>query len=53
MEKSLEQKLKEVEDMLDYGPKHDYYSITWPVASRAWEFGTYIKEEIKHHIPYW
>lgn len=32
--------------------QRDYYSIEWPVTTRAWTFGTYVHEVLAHNMPW-
>jgi len=32
--------------------QRDYYSIEWPLVTRAWQFGTYAHEVLAHYVPW-
>jgi hypothetical protein len=32
--------------------QRDYYSIEWPIVTRAWTFGTYVHEVLAHYMPW-
>jgi len=46
-----EEKLTKIEQAFEdaYRVYRDYYVIDWPVTTRKWEFGTYVKEILQNN----